>query len=504
MNYRGIGTQPTTHVSAESVAYKEVDFRLEDLAFCDPDYFIAGNVHNFYDQWLQCGASKQVLEWIRNGINVFDFFRHFKGNYRGKAYDSDIPPSIFFPNSEGCKNFVPFIVSTLLDRLANGSLKLVGKVGVCEPPLLVLPLTVEPNKPRLCHDERYLNCWVKDNPFSLETLRDLPRLLDQGDFMASLDDKSGYDHVLLSTESRKFFGIQFGGYYMVFNTLPFGFKASAFIYQKIGLVATGYCRLMGVPCLQYIDDRWIGAFMQSMSIGGSKTQGTINVFEKEKRALRSLYIVCEVLIRLGYFINILKSVFIPVQLIKFLGMLVDSNRLAFIIPQAKLSKFKILRESILAQDSVDLLSLQKFAGKCISFLLAIPSAKLYIKEVNRAISVASKNSGVVTVSPSLREEIIHWSFLDSWEECFPWRKEKHLQISLVSDASKYKWGALVFSEQNFVEFSDFWKNDDSRPIHLKEANALVNALNSVSSKVRAHRVDAYVDNLACVYALGKF
>ena len=74
----------------------------------------------------------------------------------------------------------------------------------------------------------------------------------------------------------------------------------------------------------------------------------------------------------------------------------------------------------------------------------------------------------------------------------------------MSDASKYKWGALVFSEQNFVEFSDFWKNDDSRPIHLKEANALVNALNSVSNKVRDHRVDAYVDNLACVYAWENF
>lgn len=65
---------------------------------------------------------------------------------------------------------------TLYDRLENGFLTLIGKVGFCEPPHLVLPLTVEPTKPRLCHDEMFLNLWVKDCPFSLDTFKDIPRL----------------------------------------------------------------------------------------------------------------------------------------------------------------------------------------------------------------------------------------------------------------------------------------------------------------------------------------
>lgn len=48
---------------------------------------------------------------------------------------------------------------------------------------------------------------------------------------------------------------------------------------------------------------------------------------------------------------------------------------------------------------------KKFAGKCSSFILAVPSAKLYTKEVNRAISLASKNSGVISISSDLRKEI---------------------------------------------------------------------------------------------------
>ena len=64
------------------------------------------------------------------------------------------------------------------------------------PPHIVLPLTVEPSKPHLCHDTRYLNLWMKDNPFSLDTLNDLPRYVTKASFQTVLDDKSGYDHII--------------------------------------------------------------------------------------------------------------------------------------------------------------------------------------------------------------------------------------------------------------------------------------------------------------------
>ena len=38
---------------------------------------------------------------------------------------------------------------------------------------LVLPLTVEPSKPRLCLDARFLNLWMRDAPFSLDKLSDV-------------------------------------------------------------------------------------------------------------------------------------------------------------------------------------------------------------------------------------------------------------------------------------------------------------------------------------------
>ena len=48
-------------------------------------------------------------------------------------------------------------------------------------------------------------------PFKLDTLLDLPRYVGRDTYQTILDDKSGYDHLLLSVESRTFFGMQWGG-----------------------------------------------------------------------------------------------------------------------------------------------------------------------------------------------------------------------------------------------------------------------------------------------------
>lgn len=82
--------------------------------------------------------------------------------------------------------------------------------------------------------------WIRDLPFVLDTLKDVTSILPPDSCMTTVDGKSGYDHILLSENSRKYFGIQFAGWFFVYNTLPFGFKASAYVYQTTGLLATGF------------------------------------------------------------------------------------------------------------------------------------------------------------------------------------------------------------------------------------------------------------------------
>ena len=87
-------------------------------------------------------------------MSIFPYFRHFKGTFKGERYDSDQPPHRLLKNNVRCKQFRELVRTTLLSRLKSGAIFLVGKVGQVTPPHIVLPLTVEPTKPRLCHDAR--------------------------------------------------------------------------------------------------------------------------------------------------------------------------------------------------------------------------------------------------------------------------------------------------------------------------------------------------------------
>ena len=96
-----------------------------------------------------------------------------------------------------------------MERIESGAIHVWGKLAL---PHLVLPITIEPQKPRLCIDARFLNLWMVDTPFSLETLVGIPCFVYPNSCMSKIDDKSGYDHILLSFDSQQCFGIESQGW----------------------------------------------------------------------------------------------------------------------------------------------------------------------------------------------------------------------------------------------------------------------------------------------------
>jgi hypothetical protein len=73
-------------------------------------------------------------------------------------------------------------------NVRNGAISLIGRSGQVTVPHLVHPLTVEPGKPRLCYDARFLNLWIKDSPFKLDRLADVPRYVTRGSYQTVIDD----------------------------------------------------------------------------------------------------------------------------------------------------------------------------------------------------------------------------------------------------------------------------------------------------------------------------
>lgn len=280
--------KPTSFVgpvpSPQQVAALRVQASPSMLTFRDPSFFVHGQLHNNLPQWEFIAEhfppQREPLCFIGDKVNVASFIVPFKGKFAGKFFNSPFPPEMEFPNSPICAQFEEFISSTIIDRVKNGSLVFWGRVGQVEAPHLVMPITVEPSKPRMCHDERFLKAC-----------------------------------------------------YFVCDTLPFGWKASAYVYHTIGLLATSYIRTLSVPCSHYIDDRHAGQLMV-------RRDPNLDVWSDFELAEAAAYIVISVLTSLGYTLALSKSSLVPSQRVRSLGYLCDSLLLAFVLPETKSSSLR--------------------------------------------------------------------------------------------------------------------------------------------------------------------
>ena len=75
-----------------------------------------------------------------------------------------------------------------------------------------MPLMDEPYKPRLCHDERFLNLYIRDLLLPLDYISNLPRCVAKNQFQSTMDDKTSYDHV----EPKKYSILWAGFKWLVF------------------------------------------------------------------------------------------------------------------------------------------------------------------------------------------------------------------------------------------------------------------------------------------------
>ncbi|KAK3743892.1 hypothetical protein QZH41_020552, partial [Actinostola sp. cb2023] len=226
----------------------------------------------------------------------------------------------------------------------------------------------------------------------------------------------------------------------------------------------------GIPCLLYIDDRHTGQLQVSL-MSGEYSMLECEEERRKKVAGSALFLVVYYLVRLGYFLGLAKSTLIPSKRVPYLGFLVDSSTVAFhLIPRKKLKLLNLVQE-ILQGSVVSVKALQRLAGKCVSFFLAFPTARLFIREMNCAISKGQKSSRPVFLKDALHKEIAYWLFLENWDP-LPWRDERHYRVSVTTGASGSGWRGQLISPVK-KELSDYWNAEELHwDIATKEATAV--------------------------------
>ncbi|KAK3237297.1 hypothetical protein CYMTET_52615 [Cymbomonas tetramitiformis] len=331
----------------------------------DPGEFRVGTIHECTQFWDTVVTSSEmgllVKEWAKNGVSILDFFQHFSGTYEGARFDSRTPPRMQFKNHAIPDHLIPWISGKIQDELRWGAIRVWGKEGECSPPHLVMPVGVEPAKPRKINDARFLNLWCKDIPFTYESVTMLPQILEVGDPAFIMDQANGFFHVMLTEESQQYMGFLWDGVYYVYTVLNFGWKLAPVIYSAFAGEFAGFIRRLGIPYLYYIDD----------NAGGPAPVGA-STLTKHERAKISAFVVSSCMTAAGYFIHLEKTEFIPSLTITWLGIGIDLAKQEFFIPQKKWDKFLSLATDLRASSSISARDLERVAGKLVSMSIAAP------------------------------------------------------------------------------------------------------------------------------------
>ena len=145
------------------------------------------------------------------------------GIFEGSPFKgADVTP-IELSNPDGWVNGE---IESLVQKDSLAAWSTVADTKTQPRPRICLPLGVEPNKPRLIWDARYLSFMCKHSPFQMDGVGKVAQCSWKGAQQVTLDHKSSFHNVPLAPESSEYFGLCWRRVYFVWTVLCLGWCAS--------------------------------------------------------------------------------------------------------------------------------------------------------------------------------------------------------------------------------------------------------------------------------------
>ena len=211
------------------------------------------------------------------------------------------------------------------------------------------------------------------------------------------------------------------------------------------------------------------------------------------RADRAAYVLLYATMELGYFVSQPKSTLRPVQRMVHLGLGIDSTVMAYFLTDKIRLKFRRKRDELLRSGTSNEKQMHSFLGSC-NHLRSVFSASLLFTFHCRAL-LSSLTDEQSPLPPAVIDELNFWSFIDTQTEPVPFRLHQHFRLKLFTDASGFGYGADVLLPSGTQVLRDYWRSELlSEDICVKEALAVLFALQALPESVECRRVDVFVDN----------
>ena len=318
---------------------------------------------------------------------MYDFVdSHAQGTFQGRQYSGPDLTSVHLPNhvpAEHC-SWVTAEVEQLVGTGCIARWADVADTSLYTKPHMVLPLGVEPKKPRLIWDARCLNLMCVHSPFTMDGVGKVAQCSWPGAHQVTIDHKSGYHRVALEPASWQYFGFEWEDEFYVFTVLYFGWCSALFIYASHSEAVARYLCSRDVPVLTWIDDFYVTSFRSTRFLEPN---------QQFVAAQATASLVLDVLYQAGYSISISKCELTPSTRSVFLGIICDTAQCRFKAPVDKLEKLEHILSDAITSRAITFQMLEKLAGKCTSLSVAVLVAALYTHHMYKQIASFQRTGG---------------------------------------------------------------------------------------------------------------
>ena len=337
---------------------------------------------------------------------------------------------------------------------------------------------------RLVVNLRPLNRFMLTAHFKMESLVMIKDLLQEGDWMGSIDLKDAYLSVTVCGEHRKLLRFSCMGTLYEFQSLPFGLCSAPRVFTKLLKPVLAMLRHQGIRLIMYLDDLLVMA-------------------QSKQELERQIHQIISLLELLGFVVNREKSQLLPTQVILYLGFLINSKEMKIKMADEKVTQLMALCSGARQKRILSVRELATLLGKMTSTLPAIFQAPLWYRELqrlkNQALWKSESFDDMVTLNEEALLELEWWSTkvnLVNGKSVRP----RDPDLIVETDASLQGWGAVCRGIRTGGMWSQEERENHINYLELLAASFAVKAFTKDQENVHVH---VRMDNRTAVFYVNR-
>ena len=264
--------------------------------------------------------------------------------------------------------------------------------------------------------------------FSYNSVETVTQILQEGDYMATVDISNAYRAINIHPGCRERQGLSWdfgdGLTHLRDNRLCMGLSSSPFVFSKISDFVVRCMVREGVEeCVNYLDDFCV----VSRSVDG---------------CVRAQRILVAILRRLGFYMSF-RKLSTPAQVTRFLGIDIDSIAMELRLPADKLEKLTVQLNLYLRRRKATRLELESLGGVLAHCCKVVHGGRTFSRRVYDLISSAKKATHKVRLNEEFRLDLKWWlEFAATFNGKAKIIPSTAPVISVYSDSSMFGFGAL--------------------------------------------------------------